>query len=206
MNQKLISLLMAVLMVFSILPAAFAAEESAAVNPFTDVKESSFYYNSVLWAVENRITTGTSVTTFSPNEFCTRAQVVTFLWRAAGYPEPTTAKCPFADVEPDDYFYKAVLWAVENGITSGATKTAFEPSAKCTRAQIVTFLHRAIGSPKPASTENPFRDLPSGEYYSEAVLWAVENGITNGTSPNTFSPKAYCSRAQVVTFLYRSRN
>ena len=205
MKIKFLSLMMAILMVLSLMPAATAAQTPES-NPFTDVKESNFYYESVLWAVENEITKGTSATTFSPNEFCTRAQVVTFLWRAAGCPEPESTVCPFADVEADDYFYKAVLWAMENGITSGATKTEFSPDAKCTRAQIVTFLHRSIGSPKPESTENPFRDLPSGEYYSEAVLWAVENGITKGTSADTFSPKANCSRAQVVTFLYRSRN
>ena len=205
MKIKFLSLMMAILMALSLMPAAAAAQTPDS-SPFTDVKESSFYYESVLWAVENGITTGTGNSKFAPNDFCTRAQVVTFLWRAAGCPEPTTTKCPFADVESDDYFYKAVLWAMENGITSGATKTEFSPDAKCTRAQIVTFLHRSIGSPKPESTENPFRDLPSGEYYSEAVLWAVENGITKGTSADTFSPKANCSRAQVVTFLYRSRN
>ena len=172
------------------------------LNYFTDVFASDYYYDAVLWAVEKGITNGTSATTFSPNAVCTRAQVVTFLWRAAGESAPKSSDMPFTDVAEGAYYYDAVLWAVENGITNGTSATTFSPDADCTRGQIVTFLWRAQGS-VDASGYNPFVDVADNAYYTEAVLWAVKNGITNGTGSNTFSPDADCTRGQIVTFLYR---
>ena len=189
--------------------AAFAAQTKVVKtpklvkNPFSDVKNGQYYTEPVLWAVANGITTGTTATTFGPDEGCTRAQVVTFLWRAAGKPEPTSSVNPFADVKSGQYYYNAVLWAVEKGITNGTAATTFSPDDTCTRAQIVTFLWRFAGKPTPTSQNNPFHDVRTTEYYGTAVLWAVENGITNGTSATTFDPEATCTRAQVVTFLYR---
>ena len=174
------------------------------VNPFTDVKEGKYYYDAVLWAVGKGITSGTSATTFSPKNECTREQVVTFLWRAFGSPEPQTTENPFTDVKEGKYYYKAVLWAVEHGITSGTSATTFSPQDVCTREQVVTFLWRAAAKPAPKTSENPFSDVKAGKYYTDAVLWAVEMGITSGTSSTTFSPKDNCIREQIVTFLYRA--
>ena len=175
------------------------------LNPFTDVKEGKYFFIPVLWACyhDPQITSGTSDTTFGPNETCTRAQIVTFLWRAAGSPEPTTSDNPFADVKTSKYYYKAVLWATEQGITSGTSETMFSPNAGCTRAQVVTFLWRFAGSPEPTPTTNPFEDVKTGKYYYKAVLWAAENNVTAGTSETTFSPNDTCTRGQIVTFLYR---
>lgn len=173
-------------------------------NPFTDVPESSFYIDPVLWAVENGITTGATATTFAPNGVCQRAAVVTFLWRAAGKPEPTTSNNPFTDVKESDFFYKAVLWAVEEGITNGTSAAAFSPYAECNRAAVVTFLWRAQGQPEPNTTEDPFSDADVSAWYGRAVLWAVEKGITNGMGDGTFGITKPCNRAQVVTFLYRA--
>ena len=142
------------------------------------------------------------IETFSPSNPCTRGQIVTFLWRAKGCPEPTITKNPFTDVKSSDYFYKAVLWAVEKEITAGTSKTTFSPNDTVTRAQTVTFLWRAEGKPA-VKTANPFQDVPAGQYYTDAVLWAVKNEITAGTSATTFSPANPCTRAQIVTFLYR---
>lgn len=172
-------------------------------NPFADVSASSYYYNAVQWAVKNGITGGTSATTFSPDAPCTRAQAVTFLWRAADSPAPSSTEMPFADVPTDAYYYNAVLWAVENGITGGTSATTFSPDAPCSRGQIVAFLWRSKQSPMVAA-ENPFMDVNAADYYHDAVLWAAENGITGGTGANTFSPDAPCTRAQIVTFLYRA--
>ncbi|MBR4132891.1 MAG: S-layer homology domain-containing protein, partial [Oscillospiraceae bacterium] len=186
------------------LDAAKAALVEKEPFRFDDVKDpSQYYFDPVYWAVDKGITTGTSATKFSPESGCTRAQVVTFLWRAAGQPEPTSANNPFEDVPADQYYYKAVLWAVEKGITTGTSATTFRPDRTCTRAQIVTFLWRYAGQPEPTTTVNPFEDVPATEYYYKAVLWAVENGITTGTSPTTFRPDQTCTRAQIVTFLYR---
>ena len=173
------------------------------VNPFADVPTDSFYIDPVLWAVENGITTGTTTATFSPEESCVRAQAVTFLWRAAGEPEPTSTVNPFVDVTEEDFYYKAVLWAVENGITNGVDETHFGPLLDCNRAQIVTFLWRAEGKPA-ASGENPFTDLESGAFYEQAVLWAAQNGIAAGLTETAFGPDAVCNRAQIVTFLFRA--
>ena len=174
-----------------------------AENPFTDLANESYYYDAVLWAVENGVTAGTSANAFSPDNGCTRAQVVTFLWRAAGQPEPSSNYNPFTDVDADAYYYKAVLWAVERNITAGTSATTFSPDATCTRAQIVTFLWRYEGQPEPKTASNPFSDVAGDAYFAKAVLWAAENGVTSGTSATTFSSEATCTRAQVVTFLYR---
>ncbi len=170
---------------------------------FSDVSRDAYYYDAVQWAVENGITMGTTATTFSPNAGCTRGQVVTFLYRQAGEPD-VSAKTGFTDVAPGSYCYKAVQWAVANGITVGTTATTFSPNATCTRGQIVTFLYRAAGSPA-VSGACPFMDVPSGSYCHDAVQWAVTQGITKGTSTYTFSPNATCTRAQVVTFMYRAQ-
>lgn len=172
-------------------------------NDFSDVRKNDYFYDAVIWAVENGITDGTSDTTFSPETTCTRAQVVTFLWRAAGKPEPKTTKNPFSDVTPDQYYYKAVLWAVENCITNGTSDTAFSPNDPCVRAQVVPFMWRAEGEPD-VTADNPFTDVNAEEYYAKAVQWVVKNEITNGTSDTTFSPLDDCKRGQVVTFLYRA--
>ena len=169
---------------------------------FTDVPTSAYYYDAVLWAVENGVTEGTSATTFSPDMSCTRAQMVTFLWRAAGSPEPVTTTNPFTDVNSGVYYYDAVLWAVEQGITSGTSATTFAPDATCTRAQTVTFLYRAAGS--PAVSGGSFADVSADAYYADAVAWAVSEGVTVGTSDTTFSPDMNCTRAQIVTFMYRA--
>ncbi len=169
---------------------------------FTDVPENAYFYYPVLWAVENEITSGTSATKFSPYEGCTRGQVVTFLWRAAGCPDPESRYNPFSDVPSNAYYHDAVLWAAEEGITTGTSRTRFEPNATVTRAQTVTFLWRWDSSPEPDSTGS-FRDVPYRAYYADAVAWAVEYGITNGTAPGVFSPSQTCTRAQIVTFLYR---
>lgn len=173
--------------------------------PFTDVKVGDYYYDAVLWAVDKGITTGVSATRFDPNGSCTRAQAVTFLWRAMGSPAPTGASMSFTDVAADSYYYNAVLWAVENGVTTGTSATTFSPDAPCDRGQIVTFLHRAMKSPA-ASAQSTFADVAADAYYAQAVAWAVENGVTTGTGDNAFSPAASCSRSQIVTFLYRAMN
>ena len=171
---------------------------------FADVPDGVWYADAVAWALENGVTVGTSESTFSPNNSCTRAQIVTFLWRAAGCPEPTLTESPFTDVAAGSYYYKSVLWAVENGITTGSSATSFSPRRSCTRAEIVTFLWRAAGSPAPETQSCLFRDVAQGVWYREAVLWAVENDVTTGTSANTFSPYRPCTRAQAVTFLWRA--
>ena len=181
----------------------FEVEIIAVTVPFRDVDKDAYYAAAVDWAVSNEITNGTSASTFSPEEGCTRAQVVTFLWRAAGKPDPASSKSPFSDVKEGAYYYNAVLWAVENGITNGTSDKTFSPDETCTRAQIVTFLWRYEEQPAPTGTSNPFADVKPSAYFGSAVLWAVEKGITNGTSAATFDPEDTCTRAQVVTFLYR---
>ena len=171
---------------------------------FVDVATGSYYEDAVDWAVENGITQGTDDTHFSPDGICTRAQAVTFLWRTAGSPKPETRTMPFTDVPVGSYYYDAVLWAVENGITKGTSDTTFSPNMTCTRAQIVAFLWRSEKSPA-AGTANPFADVKSTAYYADAVLWAVKENITKGTTNTTFSPDADCTRAQIVTFLWRCK-
>ena len=173
-------------------------------NEFIDVPAGSYYYDAVMWAVENGVTTGVSASRFDPNGVCTRAQAVTFLWRAAGSPAPRSRTMPFTDVPVGSYYYDAVLWAVENGITKGTSNTTFSPNDTCTRAQIVSFLWRSEKTPA-ASSRNPFTDVKPGAYYLDAVLWAVESGITKGTTAMKFSPDADCTRGQIVTFLWRCK-
>ena len=185
--------------------ATFKASAPTGKNPFIDVPAGSYYEDAVIWAVDKGITTGTSATTFNPNGICTRAQAVTFLWRAAGSPAAKSAVMPFTDVKAGSYYETAVLWAVENGITKGSSETMFSPDATCTRAQIVTFLWRSQKSPA-AGMANPFADVAADTYYIDAVLWAVKHNITVGTTFSIFSPDEECTRAQIVTFLYRAHN
>ena len=177
-------------------------DEALQPSVFTDVKEGAYYVDTVNWGVDKKVTSGKTETTFAPNDSCTRAQAVTFLWRAAGSPEPTASEMTFTDVKADSYYDKAVLWAVENKITSGMSDTLFAPDATCSRSQIVTFLYRMQNSPE-SKAENPFTDVKADAYYANAVLWAVENGVTTGASATTFDPAGDCTRGQIVTFLYR---
>ena len=176
-------------------------EDNSVLNFFYDVPNDAFFYEAVKWAVKSGVTNGLSDTMFGPYESCTRAQIVTFLWRAAGSPEPKTASS-FTDVPANAYYAKAVAWAVENGITNGMTATMFAPDATCTRGQSVTFLHRALKG--TASGSANFTDVKSDAFYADAINWAVANNVTNGTSNTTFSPNADCTRAEIVTFLYRA--
>ena len=180
----------------------YAKWTAKSANPFADVPDNAYYHDAVLWAAEKNITGGTSNTTFSPNMTCTRAQMAVFLWRAEGSPEPTSSSCPFSDMAQNAYYYKAVLWAVEQGITAGTSTTTFGPDNTITRGQAATFLWRAAGKPS-ASSSNPFADVSPDAYYYTAVLWVAEKRISNGTSATTFSPSNSCTRAQIVTFLYR---
>ena len=176
-------------------------DDNTMLNFFVDVKASDYYYDAVLWAAQNGITSGTDAEHFSPNQPCTRAQIVTFLWRAAGSPEPKSMSS-FSDVSADSYYAKAVAWAVENGITTGTGDGKFSPDATCTRAQSVTFLFRAIG--KLVDSKAEFSDVLTDSYYANAVAWAVENGVTNGIGDGLFGPDNSCTRAQIVTFLFRA--
>ena len=176
-------------------------EDNSVLNFFYDVPNGAYFYEAVKWAVENGITTGVGNDLFAPEQSCTRAQIVTFLWRAAGSPEPKTASS-FTDVPVSTYYAKAVAWAVENGITNGMTETTFAPDATCTRGQSVTFLYRALKGTASGSTN--FTDVKPDAFYADAVNWAVASGVTNGTSATTFSPNADCTRAEIVTFLYRA--
>lgn len=200
--KNVLALLLALSIMFSLLPAVFA--DSA--KGFSDVKENAYYYEAVKWACDKGITTGTAANLFSPLKPCLRCEAITFLWRAFGSPEPGEVKLTFQDVKKDDYFYKAVLWAVEQKITFGSETTKFHPYSKCSRGTAVTFLWRAAGSPTPTSKTNPFIDVKKGAYYYNAVLWAVEQKITVGTSRTTFEPDRVCTRANVVTFLYRAES
>lgn len=182
--------------------AKWTKNKVQSTNPFTDVSGNAYYRDAVLWAVEKNITSGTTSTTFSPDMICTRAQMVTFLWKAEGSPEPNSADCPFTDVAQNAYYYKAVLWTVEKGITAGTSATTFGSDDIVTRGQAVTFMWHAAGKPETTST-NPFTDVSADAYYCYAVLWAAETGITQGTSAVSFSPVAPCTRSQIVTFLYR---
>lgn len=183
--------------------AATFIEAEAMAGVFADVSQDAYYYEPVKWAVKEGITSGTSAAAFSPEKTCTRAQTVTFLWKAMGSPEPVMTENPFSDIASDAYYYKAVLWALEQGITSGTTEATFSPDAFVTRAQTVTFLWKTAQSPKN-SAENHFADVPSDSYYADAVCWAAQQGITSGTSATTFNPGSDCTRAQIVTFLFRA--
>ena len=177
-------------------------DDNTMLNLFVDVKASDYFYDAVLWAAEKGVTSGADALHFSPNAPCTRAQIVTFLWRAAGSPAPKNMSS-FADVPADAFYAKAVAWAVENGITGGTGDGKFSPDATCTRAQSVTFLYRAAGSPKVSSSAE-FGDVATNAYYADAVAWAAKNGITGGIGGGLFGSGNDCTRAQIVTFLYRA--
>ncbi len=183
------------------LPDDFPEEEPDTDPIFVDVEEGAYYTEAVLWAYEEGITTGTDKNHFSPDNSCTRAEIVTFLWRAEGKPA-VEGENPFKDVEEGQYYTEAVLWAVQKGITTGVDESHFDPDAICTREQIVTFLWRADGKPS-VENENPFEDVEEDAYYTKAVLWAVDKRITTGVDASHFNPKGICSRGQAVTFLYR---
>lgn len=184
-------------------PSEEEKDEGPAVeNPFTDLKEESYYYDAVLWAVEKGITSGATTTTFAPEDPCTRGQMMAFLWRAAGCPEPKATDCKFTDVDLDSYYGKAVLWAIENGITSGTSTTTFGPGDECTRGQMAAFLMRMAGG-KAEGKNTKFIDVDADSYYAEAVQWVLENGITSGMTVNQYGPNSVCTRAQMVSFLYR---
>ncbi len=172
---------------------------------FEDVDESDYYLDSTTWAGLEGISVGTSSTAciFDPTQGCTRAQIVTLLYQAAGAPEVTITETPFTDVSTDAYYYQALLWAYENGVTAGTSATTFGPNSVCTRAQIVTMLYRCAGSPATEATSINFEDVSADDYYYAAVLWAVENYVTAGTSATTFTPGRTCQRAEAITFLYR---
>lgn len=181
-------------------------EEPVEENPFVDISKDDYYYDAVLQAYKNGIVNGKDETHFAPSDPCTRAQSAAFLWRANNEPEPENKDNPFIDIDPSDYYYKAVLWAYENNITSGKDTTHFQPDDTVTRKEFVTFLWRSAGKPEPKMTENPFVDVPDGKYYTKAVLWAYENNITKGKDDTHFQPDSQCIRAQVVSFLYRFFN
>ena len=170
--------------------------------PYTGAVKGRYYYPAVVWAHIHAITNGVTATQFGPDSSCTRAQIVTFLWRAAGTPEPKTSTTAFRDVSAEAFYYKAMLWAVEEGVTKGTARDAFSPNDPCTRGQAVTFLWRLAGELQ-SGAENPFTDVAAGQYYTQAVLWAVQEGVTNGMTPTAFAPYGTCTRAQIVTFLYR---
>lgn len=196
--KRIFAVLLAVVLAVSTMSVtAYAAE-----NPFVDVKPSAYYYDSVMWAVENGITSGVSADRFAPNDFCTRGQFVTFLWKTMGSPEPNSLTNPFSDVKTTDYFYKAVLWAAEQGIASGSGNGAFKPRDICTRAQAVTFLFKAQGG-YAISGSCGFTDVKESSYYYNAVIWAAANGITQGVSATEFGPNRNCTRGQLVIFLYK---
>ena len=200
MSKKILALVLALCMVFTLMPMTVMAEGETA---FTDVAESDFFYEPVMWAVEKGITNGMTETAFGPYELCNRAHIVTFLWRANGSPKATAVVNPFMDVKEGDFYYDAVLWALENGITNGVAEYFFGATEPCTRAQAVSFLWRANG--KPAyEVENPFTDVEEGTFYYDAALWALANGITTGATETTFNPDGQCTRAEIVTFLFRA--
>ena len=198
MKKRLLSLILAVALCMGLTVPAFAAQDTETETGFSDVKSGAYYADAVAWAVEQGITTGTSDTTFSPEELCTRGQIITFLWRAAGSPEPQSMAGYFADVSRDSYYFKATQWANEQGMTTGI---GFDPDYSCTRADAVDFMWKMDGKPESAAPA-AFTDVP--DYYADAVAWAVEQGVTTGTSDTTFSPSDTCTRGQIVTFLYRA--
>jgi len=197
---KVLAVLLSFAMVMGMLPVAVMASDMI----FRDVAEDAWYYDAVSWAVKNGITSGVANGLFGPDNTCTRGQVVTFLWKAAGAPEPEGTATSFTDVSSDDYFYKSVLWAVENGVTGGTSPTTFSPSVPCTRAQVATFLYAAKGKPGFETTSSPFSDVKDGAWFYEPVLWAVENGVTSGVGNGLFGTNQTCTRSQIAMFLYKA--
>lgn len=203
MRNRISALVLICFLLISLLPISVYAQPEAVMNPFSDVTEGNRFYDAIMWAYTTGVTTGKTSSTFLPSGTCTRAQVVTFLWRAAGEPQPSSMENPFSDVKEGSYYFKAVMWAVEKGITTGKTATTFEPDEPVQRKQFVTFLWRAAGKPE-AKTESPFTDVPrSNAYFYRAVVWACENGITGGIGNGLFGVDGTCTRAQTVMFLYR---
>ena len=203
MKRKTLCLLLTLALVLALLPGMPAAHAASFAPMFIDVEDAVYYALPVYWALENGITTGTGVHLFSPDKPCTRAQVVTFLWRSREEPVPAKADGFFSDVAPDAYYAKAVAWAVEQGVTKGVDAARFGPDSGCTRGQVVTFLWRAAGEPEPTLAATRFADVQPGAYYAKAVAWAVENGVTAGVSRTSFAPERICTRGQIITFLYR---
>ena len=187
----------------AVIPVNEAVEEPEVKNPFTDVAESDFFYNAVLWGTSNGIVYGVSDTTFEPNTVCTRAQVVSFLYRAAGKPDVSDVKNPFTDVAADAYYADAVKWGVSKGIVAGTSDTTYDPDASCTRGQVAAFLYRAAGKPDVSALKNPFTDVAEKAYYADAVKWAASEGIVFGKTTTTYAPDDACTRAEVVAMLYR---
>ncbi|WP_312280899.1 S-layer homology domain-containing protein [Oscillibacter sp.] len=185
-------------MAFFVVEKADSKTSAAPAGTFTDVAAGVYCFDAVQWAVAQKITTGVTATTFAPGETCTKAQILTFLWRANGQPEPTAAN-PFTDVTQNNYYYKAVLWAAEQGLVSGS---AFGASAPCTRAMTVEYLWTLAGKPE-SEKSTAFTDVPADAAYSKAVEWAVEKGVTTGKAADTFAPDAVCTRGQIATFLHR---
>lgn len=211
-QKRLLSMLLALILLAACLSGGSRAAENAPgtlrelANPFVDVSPDKYYYDAVLWAYYYRpqITGGTGNNCFSPNKTCTREQIMTFLWKANGAPEPRITSCNFTDVNPKKYYYKAVLWAVDNKISSGTGGGKFGVGKPCTRAQAMTFLWKAQGSPEPKTSTSPFPDVTPDKYYFKAVLWAKENKIASGQTNGNFGVNKSCTRAQIVTFLYKA--
>lgn len=200
MMKKRIAVVLSLILVVSCL----GIPVSATIRQFDDVKTDDYFYYPVQWAAANGVTEGIGANLFGPSKPCTRAQVVMFLWRAADSPAPSNVSNPFIDVSAEDYFYTAVLWAVENGITSGVNEKEFGPNQTCTRAQIVTFLWQFKDAPVPANPTPGFSDVDAGAYYAAPVAWALENEVTAGIGGSRFAPEQTCTRGQVVTFLFKT--
>ena len=185
--------------------ASFSCYQEEPAHRFTDVPKNAYYADAVSWAAGHGIVYGTSETEFSPNAPCTRAQAVTFLWRAAGSPKPSSSAMKFTDVKQGSYYYDAVLWAAETGVTAGVEETRFGPELSCTRCQIISFLHRWMGS-ETSTADMPFTDVPANSYFYNAVRWAAEKKIASGVTTTEFAPDQICTRAQIVSFLYRAKS
>ena len=199
MKRRVMALFLALTMLVSMAPAVFAADTG-----FTDVAADAWYAEAVKWAVDNNITGGIGNGKFGPDQTCTRGQVVTFLWAAAGKPVMENADNPFTDVSASDWYYNAVMWAVSNNITGGTSATTFSPNAPCTRAAVVTFLYAAEGKPAVENADNSFSDVTSKHWFYAPVMWAVANNITGGIGNGKFGPDNACTRGQIALFLYKA--
>lgn len=184
----------------------FRKKKKNDLNPFMDVFPGDYYYDAVLWAVQNGVVKGTKPDAFDPQSGCTRGQAITMVWRAAGSPKPAATVSPFIDVKETDYCFEAIMWAVEQGIGSEIGQGIFAANASCARGQFLSFMHRSLGAPEATVREHSFLDVKESDFFYEAALWAVEKNITSGMGEGAFGPYALCNRAQVVTFLYRAYN